>query len=89
MFLCNVSVCVCVFGNNNANYISHCMIILLSYIDTVGLPDAYKRKLDNAFKGKDITFVVEKKADANYAPCSAASVGEYMMFLAVLYMSII
>lgn len=72
--------CVCVCLETIMLIISHCMIILLSYIDTVGLPDAYKRKLDNAFKGKDITFVVEKKADANYAPCSAASVGEYRCF---------
>jgi len=48
-----------------------------AYIDTVGLPDSYRRKLEQEFnqgQGHDIKFVVEKKADANYAPCSAASV---------------
>lgn len=45
-----------------------------AYIDTVGMPDAYRMKLEREFRGHDITFVVEKKADANYAPCSAASV---------------
>lgn len=47
-----------------------------SYIDTVGIADAYKSKLERVFAGKDIAFIVEKKADAKYAPCSAASVGE-------------
>jgi ribonuclease HII len=45
-----------------------------AYIDTVGNPDYYKRKLEHEFPGVD--FVVESKADANYAPCSAASVGK-------------
>jgi ribonuclease H2 subunit A len=44
------------------------------YIDTVGNPDHYKRKLEREFPG--IEFTVESKADANYAPCSAASVGK-------------
>jgi hypothetical protein len=30
--------------------------------------------LERVFEGKGITFIVEKKADAKYAPCSAASV---------------
>jgi ribonuclease H len=45
-----------------------------AYIDTVGHPQAYQRKLEREFPGID--FVVESKADAKYAPCSAASVGE-------------
>mmetsp|Transcript_1238 Transcript_1238/g.3149 ORF Transcript_1238/g.3149 Transcript_1238/m.3149 type:complete len:380 (+) Transcript_1238:254-1393(+) len=43
-----------------------------AFIDTVGNPNTYKRKLEREFP--DIEFVVESKADANYAPCSAASV---------------
>jgi ribonuclease H2 subunit A len=46
----------------------------LSYIDTVGIADTYTRMLERVFEGKGITFVVEKKADAKYTPCSAASV---------------
>ena len=42
------------------------------YIDTVGNPFSYKRKLEREFPG--LEFIVESKADANYAPCSAASV---------------
>jgi ribonuclease HII len=45
-----------------------------AYIDTVGSPSHYARKLEREFPG--INFVVESKADAKYAPCSAASVGE-------------
>ena len=45
-----------------------------SFIDTVGHPDAYKAKLDRVFQSHNIQFVVEKKADAKYATCSAASV---------------
>ena len=45
-----------------------------AFIDTVGNPNSYKRKLEREFPG--IQFVVESKADANYAPCSAASVGK-------------
>lgn len=48
--------------------------IISSYIDTVGIADSYTRMLERVFEGKGITFVVEKKADAKYAPCSAASV---------------
>lgn len=44
------------------------------FVDTVGLPEHYQAKLDREFDGHDIKFVVEKKADAKYAPCSAASV---------------
>ena len=44
------------------------------FIDTVGNPDHYKRKLEREFPG--IEFTVESKADAKYAPCSAASVGK-------------
>jgi hypothetical protein len=47
-----------------------------AYIDTVGNPDYYRRKLEHEFSGID--FVVESKADAKYAPCSAASVGKCM-----------
>jgi ribonuclease H len=47
-----------------------------AYIDTVGNPKAYQRKLEGQFPG--IEFVVESKADAKYAPCSAASVGEWL-----------
>ena len=45
------------------------------FIDTVGNPHYYKRKLEREFPG--IEFTVESKADANYAPCSAASVGKF------------
>jgi ribonuclease HII len=48
----------------------------ISYIDTVGIADSYRSKLERVFEGKGITFIVEKKADAKYAPCSAASVGK-------------
>lgn len=43
------------------------------YIDTVGNAGFYQRKLQQEFPS--IEFVVESKADAKYAPCSAASVG--------------
>mmetsp|Transcript_7289 Transcript_7289/g.17170 ORF Transcript_7289/g.17170 Transcript_7289/m.17170 type:complete len:212 (+) Transcript_7289:715-1350(+) len=43
-----------------------------AYIDTVGNPYTYRRKLEGQFPG--IEFVVESKADAKYASCSAASV---------------
>jgi ribonuclease H2 subunit A len=45
------------------------------YIDTVGIAEHYKRRLESEFSGRNINFVVESKADAKYAPCSAASVG--------------
>lgn len=45
-----------------------------AYIDTVGIADSYKMKLEREFQKYNIKFVVEKKADANYSPCSAASV---------------
>jgi ribonuclease H len=43
------------------------------YIDTVGNPASYQRRLEQEFPG--IEFVVESKADDKYAPCSAASIG--------------
>lgn len=43
-----------------------------AFIDTVGNPQTYRRKLETEFP--NIQFVVESKADANYPPCSAASV---------------
>lgn len=45
-----------------------------AYIDTVGIADSYRQKLEKTFHSHNIKFIVEKKADANYAPCSAASV---------------
>jgi ribonuclease H len=45
------------------------------YVDTVGNPQHYQRRLEREFP--HISFVVESKADANYPPCSAASVGTY------------
>lgn len=48
--------------------------IKTAYIDTVGNPTHYTRTLEREFPG--IRFVVESKADAKYAPCSAASVGK-------------
>lgn len=45
-----------------------------AFIDTVGIADSYRAKLEREFEGHSIRFVVEKKADAKYAPCSAASV---------------
>ena len=47
------------------------------YIDTVGNPDVYRRKLERVFP--NLQFVVESKADAKYATCSAASVGEFAL----------
>jgi ribonuclease HII len=46
-----------------------------AFVDTVGNPLHYKRKLEREFP--TIDFVVESKADANYATCSAASVGKF------------
>jgi ribonuclease H2 subunit A len=46
------------------------------YIDTVGPPESYKAKLEREFEGHNISFIVEKKADAKYTCCSAASVGK-------------
>lgn len=42
-------------------------------VDTVGDPASYQRKLTAAFDNK-IEFIVEKKADANHRPVSAASI---------------
>lgn len=50
------------------------VVIDTAYIDTVGIADSYKMKVEREFKKYNIKFVVEKKADANYSPCSAASV---------------
>jgi ribonuclease H2 subunit A len=50
-----------------------------AYIDTVGNPFTYRKKLEGEFPGID--FTVESKADANYAPCSAASVGKRKYFV--------
>ena len=74
----------------NLNQMSHdtafCMIRKLlnanvkiekCFIDTVGNAYSYQRRLEQLFPG--IEFVVESKADAKYAPCSAASVGEYLL----------
>lgn len=44
------------------------------YIDTVGREETYKARLDRVFAGSGIEFIVEKKADAKYVQCSAASV---------------
>ena len=46
------------------------------FVDTVGIPEHYQRKLEQAFPYEKygIQFVVEKKADAKYPTCSAASV---------------
>lgn len=44
------------------------------YIDTVGIASSYQAHLDRVFSGKGVRFVVEKKADAKYAQCSAASI---------------
>eukprot|EP01031_Cornospumella_fuschlensis_P029057 gene29057-35071_t len=44
------------------------------FIDTVGDPETYKLKLENAL-GKDFAnFTIEKKADAKYKPVSCASI---------------
>jgi ribonuclease H2 subunit A len=44
------------------------------YIDTVGIASSYQAHLERVFSGRGVTFVVEKKADAKYEQCSAASV---------------
>jgi ribonuclease HII len=46
------------------------------YIDTVGNPQTYQKRLEQEFPG--VTFVVESKADDKYPPCSAASIGTYV-----------
>lgn len=43
------------------------------FIDTVGNAHSYQNRLEREFPG--LKFVVESKADDNYAPCSAASIG--------------
>mmetsp|Transcript_32731 Transcript_32731/g.75324 ORF Transcript_32731/g.75324 Transcript_32731/m.75324 type:complete len:386 (-) Transcript_32731:25-1182(-) len=42
------------------------------YVDTVGPPDVYRAMLERHFP--EISFTVEKKADAKYDVCSAASI---------------
>jgi ribonuclease H2 subunit A len=72
----------------NLNQMSHdaafCMIRKLlnagvkiekCFIDTVGNAQSYQRRLEQAFP--NVEFTVESKADAKYAACSAASVGEF------------
>mmetsp|Transcript_12281 Transcript_12281/g.16079 ORF Transcript_12281/g.16079 Transcript_12281/m.16079 type:complete len:356 (-) Transcript_12281:149-1216(-) len=44
------------------------------YIDTVGNPVHYQRRLEQVFSRYSISFTVEPKADDNYAPCQAASI---------------
>ena len=44
------------------------------YIDTVGPPDKYTNLLNEKFKGRGISFKVEKKADSTYKIVSAASI---------------
>lgn len=44
------------------------------YIDTVGSPAAYKRKWEERFKGRGISFRVESKADSLFKVVSAASI---------------
>jgi ribonuclease H2 subunit A len=50
------------------------VVISKCFIDTVGRESTYKNLLDTVFDGEGIEFVVEKKADANYIQCSAASI---------------
>eukprot|EP00494_Astrolonche_serrata_P034016 UN34285 len=49
-------------------HLSHC------YLDTVGIPQSYERKLNGMFTGQGITFTVESKADDTYPIVSAASI---------------
>jgi len=65
--------------DGNSNTMSH---IDTCFIDTVGNPESYKRRLQAEFPG--IQFVVESKADAKYAVCSAASVVAKVMRDALL-----
>ena len=46
------------------------------YIDTVGEENSYRRRLE--FEFPTVKFFVEKKADAKYPVCSAASVGKFL-----------
>jgi ribonuclease H2 subunit A len=47
------------------------------YVDTVGPPSSYQKRLEREFSGCAVgRFVVESKADDKYAPCSAASIGK-------------
>jgi ribonuclease HII len=52
------------------------------YIDTVGNATTYQQRLQQEFP--NIEFVVESKADLNYPPCSAASIGTYIFYLSIL-----
>lgn len=44
------------------------------FVDTVGPPEKYKNLLNEKFKGRNINFKVEKKADSTYKIVSAASI---------------
>lgn len=44
------------------------------YVDTVGNPDKYRQKFEYEFKGQEIKFTVESKADDTYPVVSAASI---------------
>lgn len=47
------------------------------YLDTVGIPEAYKAKLDQVFnsgRNQHIEIRVESKADSKYPVVSAASI---------------
>lgn len=44
------------------------------YVDTVGMPEIYKKKFQQRFVGTDINFRVEKKADSLFKVVSAASI---------------
>ena len=41
------------------------------YIDSVGIADTYRRKLEKEFMGHDVKFVVEKKADGTPLPTTS------------------
>lgn len=55
------------------NLVDRKIAVQICYIDTVGNPASYTRRLEREFPG--IEFIVESKADYKYAPCSAASIG--------------
>ena len=44
------------------------------YIDTVGVAENYRSKLESVFYGKGMEFVVESKADSKYKVVSASSI---------------
>jgi ribonuclease H2 subunit A len=74
-------------GGKNLNKISHDTAIDLILkvkacgvkvrrviLDTVGIPEAYKRLLTQRLNDPKIEIIVESKADANYPVVSAASI---------------